>query len=331
MENYWDNKNVLVTGGTGFIGTWLSKELLDKGANLYCITNNTPSDNTNFYKLGLLEKTRITIKDLAVVNPETIKEYLEKNEISAVFHLAGQPILSKAMANPFDTININILGTAKVLEACRRCETKLESIVISSSINAYGGNGIHACKEDDPLRGIFPYEVSMASLDSIAQSYATTFNMPIGVARFSNIYGPGDLNFERLIPASIKNILNNEKIELKNNGETQRGFLHVYDAVQGLICLAEHVNKNEADDGVFNFGPDETCKTLEVVNILINYSKSGDNNLVLIPGHPTKERTDQFLDTKKSKRIIGWNPQIKLEQGLADTFDWYKKYLNSEK
>lgn len=328
MDNkYWHNKNVLVNGGTGFIGTWLVKELTSMGANVSCLTNCLPSDTSNFCKLGMLEKADIIIRDLSKVEPDILKKDLEERKIKAVFHLAGQSILPKAKIDPFYTIQLNTFGTTKVLEACRRYGIEnLESIVITSSINAYGANNNHAYNETDALKGILPYEVSMSALDLITQSYAKNFNLPIGIARFSNIYGPGDLNFERLVPAAIKNILNNERIELKNMGDIKRGFLHVYDAVSALIQLAEYAGKKRIKGEAFNFGPDKTCKISDVVATLINSSQSNYNKLFLISSHSNEERENQFLNTKKAREILKWHPKISLERGLKDTFEWYKQY-----
>jgi len=331
MNNYWEGKRVLVTGGTGFIGTWLVKELLEKGAKVSCLVSSIPSPNSNFCKLNLKEKVNLLLRDLSDIKPELIKEDLHKESIQIIFHLAGQAILSKAMQDPFRTLQVNILGPATLLEAYRTIgKDKIESIVLCSSINAYGDNGGKILKEEDPLKGELPYEVSMSCLDMVAQSYAKTFDLPVGIARFSNVYGPGDLSFKRLIPTTIKSVIMNEPIELRNEGQTQRGFLYVSDAVNALLNLAEKVGKEKMVGEAFNFGPDKNHKIKDVVEEIIRLSNKPYQKLNLISQSNDKERKNQFIDVTKAGEKLGWASRIDLNQGLQETFKWYLDYFSEE-
>ena len=237
MANFWRNKKVFVTGGTGFIGTYLVKKLIDEGAEVYCLVHEMLKD-CNFVLLGLDKRTNLIYGNL--LDFELIKFSLEKNNIDTVFHLAAQPLVQIALKNPAETIRTNVFGTLNILESCRQ-NNNIKRIIVASSDKAYGTHDELPYEEDFALRGVYPYDVSKSCADLLAQSYGKTYKMPVAITRLSNVYGGGDLNFDRIVPETIKHLLFNEPIIIRSDGKFIREFIYVKDAVAAYIELAEKI------------------------------------------------------------------------------------------
>lgn len=318
--NFWNGKNVFVTGGTGFIGTWLVHNLVGKKANVSCLVKEYPK-NSNFDGLHLDKKTNLIFGDM--LDKDLMKLSLEKYNIDTVFHLAAQPLVQIAKKNPAETIETNVVGTLNILEACR-LNKGIERIVVASSDKAYGSSDKLPYTEDFPLKGTYPYDVSKSCTDLIAQSYGKTYEMPVAITRFSNVYGGGDLNFDRIIPETIKHILFNEPILLRSNGKFTREFFYVKDAANAYVTLAEDIWR-ASKGGAFNFGTDKPIKIIDLVDKIKEIA--GSNAEVKILDTAKAEIKDQYLSSNMARTVLRWSPKYSLEEGLKETFKWYKNYF----
>ncbi|PIN94832.1 sugar dehydratase [Candidatus Pacearchaeota archaeon CG10_big_fil_rev_8_21_14_0_10_35_13] len=323
MENnrYWKGKRVLVTGASGFKATYLVDELVKREAEVYCLVLEIEK-NCNFLRLGLDKKTSIIYG--TVLDQNLISTTLEKYNIDTVFHLAAQPLVQVALKIPYETINTNVIGTLNILEACRN-NKNIKRIVIASSDKAYGSNKNLPYDETSPLHGEYPYDVSKSCADLIAQSYGKTYNMPIGIYRSSNIYGGGDLNFDRIIPGTIKNLLFNEPILIRSDGQFIREFLYVKDSVNAYLTLARRIEELGLKGDDFNFGTDKPIKIIELVNMIKRVS--GMDSEIKILNTVKAEIKDQYLSSKKAREELSWSNDYELEEGLKETFKWYKEYF----
>ncbi|MFA5175673.1 MAG: GDP-mannose 4,6-dehydratase [Candidatus Nanoarchaeia archaeon] len=320
--NFWEGKNIFVTGGTGFIGTWLVKELVDKGANVCCLVKEYPKES-NFLSFNLDKKTNLIFGDMLDIG--LIKLCLEKYGIDTVFHLAAQPLVQIALKNPLETIETNVMGTLNILESCR-LNQNVKRIVVASSDKAYGSSDKLPYDETFSLKGSYPYDVSKSCTDLVAQAYGKTYNMPVAITRFSNVYGGGDLNFDRIIPETIKHILHNEEILIRSNGKFTREFFYVKDAANAYITLAEKIQELNLKGEAFNFGTDKPVIILDLVKKIIEVSDKKDSK-IKIQDIAKAEIKDQYLSSEKARKILNWEPNYSLEEGLKETYIWYKNYF----
>jgi len=321
-NNFWKDKKVFVTGGTGFIGTWLVKELTDKGAETSVLVKELPKKN-NFEKLELNKKTNLLFGDILDFN--SIKLFLEKYQIDTVFHLAAQPLVQLAYQNSLTTLETNIMGSANLLEACK-LNKKIKRIVIASSDKAYGSSENLPYEESFPLKGEYPYDVSKSCTDLIAQSYGKTYGLPIAITRLSNVYGGGDLNFDRIVPETIMHILNDEDILIRSNGKFKREFFYVKDAAHAYVTLAEKVQELGLKGEAFNFGIDKPTEIIGLVKKIIEVSGKSNLNIKIL-NSVKAEIKDQYLSSKKAREKLGWKPRYTLEEGLKESYEWYKEYF----
>lgn len=321
-NNFWKGKKVFVTGGTGFIGTYLVESLLKNGAEVFCLTQELQKDS-RFYKIGLDKKANLifgTILDFGLIEGS-----LEKHQIDTVFHLAAQPLVQIALKLPAETIKVNVIGTLNILEACRLRGVK--RIVVASSDKAYGSHENLPYSEEFALKGTYPYDVSKSCTDLIAQSYGKTYDMPVAVTRFSNIYGGGDMNFDRIIPETIKHILFNEPIIIRSNGLFKREFFYVEDAAEAYLSLAEKIESLNLKGEAFNFGTDKPTTVLDLVKKIIEISGKSDAEIKILD-IAKAEIKDQFLSSELARKSLGWKPLYELDEGLKKTYSWYKEHFN---
>ena len=321
MKDFWDKRKIFVTGGNGFIGTWLVKQLVEKNAEVHCLVMETNKDNL-FNKFSLDRKTHLIFGDM--LDKELINLTLNKNNIEFIFHLAAQPLVQIAMKNPYETIKNNIFGTLNILE-CSRLNSNIKSIVIASSDKAYGSSNKLPYDETFPLKGEYPYDVSKSCTDLVSQAYAKTYNLPLGITRFSNVYGGGDLNFDRIIPETIKHLLFDEEIIIRSDGKFVREFFYVKDAVKAYLTLGEKVVKLNLKGEGFNFGTDKPVQILELVQKIKEVS--GRNAEINILNVVKGEIKNQFLSSVKARSVLGWSSEYELDRGLRETFEWYKNYF----
>jgi len=315
----WKNKRVLVTGGTGFVGSHLIESLVKKGASVVS-TFQVIRPNSYFDEKKLLSK--VTLSQTDVTNFEKLFDLVTKLEIEYIFHLAAQPIVETAYYNPRRTLNTNIMGTVNVLEAAR-LYPKIKAVVVASSDKAYGKSKGEKYLETDPLRGTHPYEVSKSATDLIATTYAKTYGLPVVTTRFGNIYGEGDQNYSRIIPGIMNSIISKTTLELRSDGSFVRDYLHVKDVVSGYLLIAENIAicKGEA----FNFGSNDTHSVLDLLAIA---EKSLSRKIsYTIQNTAKNEIPYQSLDFSKAKKQLLWTPKMTLKKSLHEIFEYYKNIL----
>ena len=272
----------------------------------------------------------LTTTDPDEVPKEDENQEINEFEIDTVFHLGAQAIVNSARRMPLQTFEANIRGTYNLLEACRavRPYGLATRIVIASSDKAYGVHNELPYTEDMVLRGRHPYDVSKVCADLIAQGYAETYGLQIGIARSGNVFGGGDLNWDRIVPGTIRSLIRNENPIIRSDGKYTRDYIYVKDLVDGYIRIAERDGNSGADSEAFNFGYGQTVNVLEIVN-LIRRAMGREDLVPEICDNVVGEIRDQYLSAAKAKSQLGWNPKYRLENGLEETLTWYREYFCS--
>lgn len=311
------NKNVLVTGGTGFVGSHLVERLIQVGARV-TTTYKTLDPSSYFVTQKLTEQT--ILAPLDIVEYDKLFDLITKSEIEYIFHLAAQPLVEAAFYNPARTLDTNIRGTINLLESAR-LYPKVKGIIFASSDKAYGKLTKEKYVETDALRGDHPYEVSKSAADLIAYSYFKTYGVPVVTTRFGNIYGEGDLNFSRIIPGMMSAIIKNEELLLRSDGTFVRDYLYVKDVVSGYIQLAEKVDKVKGE--AFNFGSPDTLSVLDLIDTISKTLKKKVKYKIL--NNAANEIPYQSLNFEKIKKEIGWKPEFSVKSTSKGIFEWYKK------
>ena len=323
MNNtFWRDRSVLVTGATGLLGGWLTKRLLDQGASVTAIVRDWVPQ-AEIVREGALDKVNVARGD--VIDQEFVERVLGEYEIQTVFHLAAQTVVGIANVNPVSTMESNIRGTWCLLEACRR-SPRVQAIVTASSDKAYGAQPVLPYSEDMPLQGQHPYDVSKSCADLIAQSYAHTFKLPVAITRCGNFYGGGDLNWNRIVPGTIRSVLRNERPVIRSDGKYVRDYLYVEDGSAAYMLLAEHLtNDNGLRGCAFNFSTETPITVLELVNKIL--SKMGTNLKPDVRNEANYEIREQFLSAKLARQRLQWKPDFTLDDGLSRTIAWYQELL----
>lgn len=293
--------NILVTGGTGFIGSHVIEKLLQCGYENISSTYIIQEPKSYFWTNGFEKKVNLVYCDIR--DFKKVNQVINDLKVDAVLHLAAQAIVDVAHQNPLETIESNVLGTANVLEVCRQ-KGDLKAIVVASSDKAYGKSQSLPYKEDHPLKGDHPYDVSKTCTDLLAQTYFKTYKMPITITRFGNVFGPGDCHFDRIIPGIVESIIGNKELKIRSNGKFVREYVFVDDVADAYVTLFEKTMSGTGIHGeAFNFGSDNIMDVLSVVE------KSG-----MVIGQPVKysvldnsknEIPAQFLDWNKTKEVWG--------------------------
>jgi CDP-glucose 4,6-dehydratase len=319
MTSYWKGRNAFVTGATGFVGANLTKELVERGANVICLRRDETHPNSQDL-LGLRE--RVTIVDGSVEDLEIVSRILNEYEIDAVFHLAAQALVGAANRSPLSTFESNIRGTYILLEACRVNET-VKRVVVASSDKAYGSHTQLPYTEDFALNGLFPYDVSKTCTDMLAQSFSHSFGLPVAITRSANIYGPADTNMSRIIPGTIASLMKGERPIIRSDGTPVRDFIFTSDIVEGYLLLAQGIDlaKGEA----FNFGSGDPVSMLDLVERIIRLmGKEGHLEPdIMLTTKIEKEIDAQYLDSQKVRDRFAWQPRVSLDEGLKKTIEWY--------
>ena len=332
-KNFWKEKNVLITGAAGFVGSNLSKNLSKNGARVVGLIQSKKKESLLFYE-KIDEKINIVFGD--ITDRTLLKKILIKYNIEICFHLAAQVEVGFARQDPFGTWETNVRGTYSLLDTIRENKKNIKSIIIASSDKAYGEHGIKKMpyQENYNLKPLFPYDTSKACADMIAKSYASKlFNLPIVISRFSNIYGPGQLNFTALIPDAITACLKNKVLKMRGDGESMRDFIHIDDIVDVYKVLSEKLYTSPAkySGEIFNAGTNSPKKIKDVVKTIYLYKKKLQKYKAVVRGIKKNksigEISIQFMDYKKLYKHFKWKPKKNFEKSLPSLFKWYANYL----
>jgi CDP-glucose 4,6-dehydratase len=316
--NFWKDRNVFVTGATGLLGSWLVEDLWRKGANVTCLVRDSvPAGKAA--SSGVLEAVNVVRGELE--DHLLLLRALNEYEIDSVFHLGAQTIVGTASRSAMSTFESNIRGTWNLLEACRACSRQVHRIVVASSDKAYGAHEHLPYTEDVPLQGRFPYDVSKSCADLIASSYYHTYNLPVAITRCGNLFGGGDLNVNRLIPGTIRSLLNAERPVIRSNGKFVRDYFYIKEAVAAYLRLAEELPGERFCGQAFNFGTETPVSVLDLVDIIRRLMRSDLEPVVL--DQATHEIPRQYLDCSKAKRMLDWSSRYSLEDGLRETIACY--------
>jgi CDP-glucose 4,6-dehydratase len=325
-EFKWRDRNVFVTGCTGILGSWLTMALVDLGANVVgLIYDEDPRSQLvrSGYDRRII-RVRGSVTDYALM-----ERVFNEFEIDTCFHLAAQALVTVANRAPLSTFESNIKGTWILLEAARRCPT-LTRLVIASSDKAYGEHEKLPYNEDAPLQGRHPYDVSKSCADLIALAYAETYGMPLGITRCGNIYGGGDLHWDRVVPGTIRSVLQGERPIVRSDGTLTRDYLYIEDIVSAYILLAEHLDDPTIQGQAFNFGLNDPKTVLEIMEAILEVAGRPDLELIIL-NQPLHEIRHQYLDSTNARQLLGWEPQWTLEAGLRETLAWYREFFAEER
>jgi len=322
---FWQDRSVLVTGGAGFIGSWLVKDLLARGADVAVLAQDL-DPGSELVRSGDIHRVAVVLGLLE--DQPALDRAINEHEVETVFHLGAQTLVGVAERSPLATLEANVRGTYNLLEACRSQGGLVKRIIVASSDKAYGTQLVLPYSEDTPLQGRHIYEVSKSCADLIAQSYHASYDLPLAVTRFGNVYGGGDLNWSRIVPGTIRSLFRGERPIIRSDGRFLRDYVFVKDVVRGYITLAERIEDEGVRGQAFNFGPESPSSVLEVV-AAVQTAMGIDDLEPDICNTAVAEIRDQYLSAEKARETLGWRPQHTLEEGLREAVDWYRSYFEA--
>jgi CDP-glucose 4,6-dehydratase len=323
-SSFWQDRPTLVTGGSGLLGGWLIKHLQKQGADIVCLVRDWIPES-ELVRSNLIEQVKIVRGDIC--DQSLLERVLGEYEVETVFHLAAQTIVGIANRNPVSTFSTNIGGTWSLLEACRR-SPKVNSIIIASSDKAYGDQEILPYDENTPLQGRHPYDVSKSCADLLARSYFCTYGTPVAVTRCGNFYGGGDLNWNRIVPGTIRSILRDKSPVIRSDGQFIRDYFYIEDGAAAYILLAEKLAGDPKLRGeAFNFSNETPVSVIELVERIIKVM--GSNLKPVILNEASNEIRRQYLCSSKARERLNWTPLVTLDEGLIRTINWYKCFFSN--
>jgi CDP-glucose 4,6-dehydratase len=321
-SSFWRDRSTFVTGGTGLVGGWLVRRLIELEANVVCLVRDwiPQSEVVRAHLIDQVKVVRGDVRDQAL-----LERIMGEYEVDTVIHLAAQTIVGIANRNPASTFETNVGGTWSVLEACRRSPT-VKQVVTASSDKAYGSHDQLPYDEKAPLQGRYPYDVSKSAADLIAQSYAVTYGLPVAITRCGNFYGGGDLNWNRIVPGTIRSVIRGERPIIRSDGTYVRDYFYVEDGAASYLTLAEALaRKAELRGESFNFSTEHPMTVTELVDRVL---KLMDSDLKAeIRNEATNEIRAQYLSADKAHRLLDWAPLYTMEEGLTRTISWYRDFF----
>jgi CDP-glucose 4,6-dehydratase len=322
VSQFWLDRPTFVTGATGLVGGWLVRRLIAAGADVVCLVRDWVPQS-ELVRSRLIDQVKVVRGD--VCDGALLERVLGEYEVRTVLHLAAQTIVPIANKNPASTFESNIGGTWSVLEACRR-SPNVQQVVLASSDKAYGDAEQLPYDEDTPLLARYPYDVSKACSDLIGQSYAHTFGLPVAITRCGNFYGGGDLNWNRIVPGTIRSVVRGQRPVIRSDGHYVRDYFYVEDGAAAYMLLAEQLAaRPELRGAAFNFSNEIQVTVLELVERILKLMESDLEPVIY--NEASKEIRCQFLSAARARELLGWAPLFSLEQGLASTIEWYRAFL----
>lgn len=324
-QSYWKGRRVFVTGATGLLGPWLIKELINQQADVFALVRDRIPDS-RFFMPDIAARVNIVYGDLSDIN--LLQRVLNECDIEAVFHLGAQAIVGIANRSPLSTFKSNIEGTWNLLESCR-LSPWVKKIVVASSDKAYGPQEVLPYTEETPLQGKYPYDVSKSCTDLIAQSYFHTYQVPVCVTRCGNFFGGGDLHFNRIIPGTIKAVLENRSPIIRSNGLFIRDYIYVKDVADAYLMLAEKMDDSSIVGQSFNFSTDKPYNVIEIVEEILQLMNA-QNCPPIIQNNTSHEIPAQHLNSSKAEKLLGWKAKYGVKKGLEETIEWYKIFFEAQ-
>jgi CDP-glucose 4,6-dehydratase len=325
-DRFWRDRSALVTGATGLLGSWLVPRLVAAGADVVCLVRDWVPQS-ELVRTGMLERVKVVRGD--VRDGGTIERALGEYEIEIVLHLAAQTIVGIANRNPISTFETNIQGTWNLLDACRR-SPKVRAIVVASSDKAYGAQEALPYSEETSLAGSHPYDVSKSCADLLARTYAVSYKLPVAITRCGNFYGGGDLNWNRVVPGTIRSVIRGERPVIRSDGQFVRDYLYVEDGAAASMLLAERLVADAALRGMaFNFSNEIQVTVLDLVHRIL--AEMGSALEPDIRNEAVNEIRYQYLSAERARRLLQWAPLFSLEEGLTRTITWYSEFFTHER
>ena len=322
MTEFWRGRRVFLTGGGGFVGSWLARALIARGAHVTCLLLDRDR-HANLDVQGIAGDVETVSGDL--VDLDFVVAAVRDSHADSVFHLAAQAIVGVANASPLPTFEANVQGTWNLLEACR-VSGAIERIVVASSDKAYGDQEVLPYTEGLPLAAVYPYDASKACADILARSFGRTYGLPVAVTRMANIYGGADRNASRIVPGTIVSALRGEDPVVRSDGTPLRDYLYVEDAVAAYLALAEVLPDSALHGEAFNFGTNTPISVIDLVSLIIERVGNPVRPDVRAAAKLHGEIDEQFLDSGKARAVLGWQAQVSLVDGIDRTIDWYRAH-----
>lgn len=322
-SKFWLDRRVFVTGATGLLGSWLTAKLVEQGSDVVVLIRDWVPESELFQNSTL---DSVTVIRGELTDQELLERILNEYEIETIFHAAAQTIVGTANRNPISTFESNVRGTWCLLEAARQSPL-IKQIVVASSDKAYGSHDVLPYREDAPLQGRHPYDVSKSCADLIAQSYAHTFGLPICVTRCGNLFGGGDLNWNRLIPGTIRSAIRGDAPLIRSDGTYIRDYFYVEDAALAYMMLVEEMAAIPDICGeAFNFSNEIQMNVLDVTLQILDLMDRADLTPTIL-SEAGNEIKHQYLSAEKARTVLGWKPEFTLDDGLKRTIDWYQTFF----
>ena len=325
MSEFWRDRSVFVTGGTGLLGSWLVAELVQRGARVTALVRDWVPKSRLYTEDW---HQRMNIVRGCVEDLPTLERAINEYEIDTVFHLAAQTIVGVANREPLATFETNIKGTWNLLEACRKVGG-VSRIVVASSDKAYGDQEVLPYDEMTPLQGEHPYDVSKSCADLICRTYYVSYGLPVCVTRCGNIYGGGDLNFNRIVPETIRSALRDKQVVIRSDGSFIRDYFYAKDGVLAYLHLAEQMDRREIWGEAFNFSNELQIPVVEIVRKILELMDKSHLEPIIL-NQAKNEIKHQYLSAEKARRLLDWKPEYSLDESLKETIQWYSDFLMPE-